>query len=74
MKRKGTVVWFCQSRGYGFIKDDETDKEYFVHWKGIIGEGFKKLSKGEFVEFDVETLNERPICIDVEIIDGEKSE
>ena len=71
MKRKGTVVWFNKTKGYGFIKDEEDGREYFVHWKGILGEGFKKLEKDQVVEFDLEMLKERPICIEVEIVDGE---
>ena len=68
MKRKGTVVWFNKTTGYGFIKDDEDGKDYFVHWKGILGKGFKKLETDQRVEFDLEQLNDRPICIEVEIV------
>ena len=50
---KGTVKWFNNAKGFGFIgRDDGTD--VFVHYKSIAGEGYKTLKEGENVEFDVE--------------------
>ena len=48
----GTVKWFNEQRGYGFISTDG-GKDYFVHYSFIRGEGFKKLADGERVEFEV---------------------
>lgn len=49
---KGTVKWFNNQKGYGFISD-ETGKDVFVHYTGLVGEGFKSLEEGQKVEFDV---------------------
>lgn len=46
----GTVKFFNETKGYGFIKDDESDKEYFVHVTGLID----KIKDGDEVTFDVE--------------------
>jgi len=49
----GTVKWFNLSKGYGFIKPDSGD-DLFVHYKAIVGDGFKKLDEGDRVQFEVE--------------------
>ena len=49
---KGTVKWFNNQKGYGFISD-ETGKDVFVHYSGLQMEGFKSLDEGQAVEFDV---------------------
>ncbi len=49
---KGTVKWFNNQKGYGFISD-ETGKDVFVHYSGLVMEGFKSLDEGQAVEFDV---------------------
>lgn len=53
--KKGTVVWFDAEKGYGFVRDDETMKEYFVHYSKILGpEGeFKTLTADDKVSFDL---------------------
>ncbi|HYY63388.1 MAG TPA: cold-shock protein [Gaiellaceae bacterium] len=48
----GTVKWFNDSKGYGFISPDGSDKDLFVHHSAISGSGFKSLSEGAKVEFD----------------------
>jgi CspA family cold shock protein len=49
---QGTVKWFNDSKGYGFITTDE-GKDVFVHFSAISGEGFKTLAEGQKVSFDV---------------------
>ena len=49
---KGTVKWFNNSKGYGFISD-ENGKDVFVHYSGLNMDGFKSLEEGQAVEFDV---------------------
>jgi CspA family cold shock protein len=50
---KGTVKWFNNAKGYGFITR-ENGEDLFVHFKSIVGEGYKSLKQGETVQFDVE--------------------
>jgi CspA family cold shock protein len=49
---KGKVKWFSNQKGYGFITT-EAGKDVFVHHSAILGEGYKTLSEGQEVEFDV---------------------
>ena len=49
---KGTVKWFNSSKGYGFITNDETGEEVFVHFSGILTEGYKSLEDGQRVTYD----------------------
>lgn len=50
---KGTVKWFNSSKGFGFITVAGKN-DVFVHYKAIIGEGYKTLSEGDSVEFEIE--------------------
>ncbi len=52
MPEKGKVKWFNDAKGYGFIAR-ENGEDVFVHFKAIVGEGFKTLAEGQEVEFDV---------------------
>lgn len=51
---KGTVKWFNEAKGYGFISNDEGGDDVFVHFSAIVGEGFKTLSEGQHVTYDTE--------------------
>jgi CspA family cold shock protein len=48
----GTVKWFSDDKGYGFITPEDGSKDLFVHHTGIAGEGFKSLAEGAKVEFE----------------------
>lgn len=50
---KGTIKWFSDQKGYGFITPENGKKDVFVHFSSIQGDGFKSLREGEVVEFDV---------------------
>ena len=50
---KGTVKWFNDAKGYGFITQPGGD-DVFVHFSAIVGDGFRTLSEGEEVEFDLQ--------------------
>jgi len=51
---KGVVKWFNGAKGFGFIQRESGD-DVFVHYKAIVGEGYKSLNEGDQVQFDVET-------------------
>jgi len=53
MRINGTVKWFNDDKGFGFITRDDGEKDVFCHHSAIQGEGFKSLAEGQKVDFDV---------------------
>ena len=51
MAQEGTVKWFSEEKGYGFISPDEGDEDLFVHYTGIEGSEFRSLKEGERVSY-----------------------
>ncbi len=64
---QGTVKWFNDSKGYGFIQKD-SGGDIFVHHSGIVAEGFRTLREGAKVEFEVENTDKGPRAISVKEI------
>lgn len=62
----GTVKWFNNSKGYGFIETEEGE-DVFVHYSSIAGEGFKTLAEGDLVTFDVENGPKGPSAVNVSL-------
>ncbi|MCK5505155.1 MAG: cold-shock protein [Thermodesulfovibrionia bacterium] len=50
---KGTVKWFNESKGFGFITQDDGGADVFAHYSEISGDGFKSLAEGDIVSYDV---------------------
>lgn len=64
---EGVVKWFNNSKGYGFI-EQEDGPDVFVHHTGINAEGFKSLNEGDRVSFDIEDGQKGPSAVNVAVI------
>ena len=65
---QGTVKWFNDAKGFGFITLDDGSKDCFVHHSAIQGEGFKSLIEGDRVEFEVVQGEKGPAAENVTVI------
>ena len=61
----GTVKWFSEQKGYGFITPDDGGKDLFVHYSNIIGDGFKNLQDGQPVQYEAAEGKKGPEATDV---------
>jgi CspA family cold shock protein len=68
MKRRGAVTWFHEGKGYGFITPEDGGHNVFVHYSGILMEGFKTLAEGDEVEFEVEQGKKGLQAVKVKVI------
>ncbi len=62
---QGTVRWFSRVKGYGFIQPDGQEKDVFVHYSAIQGEGYRNLDEGQRVEFSIEDTPKGPQAVQV---------
>jgi CspA family cold shock protein len=64
---KGTVKWFNESKGFGFISREE-GSDVFVHYSSIQGDGYKSLTEGDLVSFEIEEGQKGPKAVNVEAL------
>lgn len=67
-KSTGTVKWFDEGKGFGFISQADGGKDVFVHFRSIQGDGFRTLAEGQQVEFTVEEGQKGPQAADVVVL------
>lgn len=68
VREKGTVKWFNDQKGFGFITPDSGAKDVFVHHSAIVANGFRSLAEGDKVEFSVEQGAKGPAASNVQKI------
>lgn len=75
MATNGLVKWFNDSKGYGFIQaaDDKDNRDIFVHYTAITGEGFKTLAEGQTVQFELVDSPKGPQALNVAKIENAPS-
>jgi len=62
----GTVKWFSDDKGFGFITPDDGDRDLFVHHSGIVMDGYRSLSEGLRVSYEEEQGDKGPKAVDVQ--------
>ncbi len=64
----GTVKWFDEAKGFGFISQADGGKDVFVHFRAIKSDGFRTLTEGQSVQFNIEQGNKGPQAADVIVL------
>jgi cold shock protein len=64
----GTVKWFSDDKGFGFITPDDQSKDLFVHHSAIAGEGYRSLADGAKVSYDAEADEKGPRAANVQLV------
>ena len=64
----GTVKWFSDEKGFGFITPDEAGSDLFVHHQAIVGDGYRSLAEGAKVSYDAEQGDKGPKAVNVTAI------
>jgi CspA family cold shock protein len=67
---EGTVKWFSNEKGYGFITPDDGSKDLFVHFSSIDGDGYKSLDDGAKVSYESEESPKGPVATNVSLVSG----
>ena len=67
---EGTVKWFSNEKGYGFITPDDGTKDLFVHFSSISGEGYRSLNDGARVSYESEDGPKGPVAVNVQELAG----
>jgi len=67
---EGTVKWFSNEKGYGFITPEDGSKDLFVHFSSIEGEGYRSLNDGARVSYEAEDGPKGPVAVNVQEVAG----
>ena len=70
MRNTGTVKWFNDAKGFGFITPEDGGKDCFVHYSAIVGSGFRTLTEGDRVQFDLVDSAKGPAADKVERVEA----
>lgn len=72
--KTGTVKWFNNAKGYGFILSDDTNEDLFAHYSVIDMDGYRTLKAGQTVQFDIKPSDKGLHAINIRALDGVSSE